>query len=30
MDFKPIVDNPALMDERIFRPGVMGLRTCSA
>jgi propionate CoA-transferase len=26
MDFKPIVRNPRLMDERIFRPEPMGLR----
>ena len=26
MDFKPVVDNPALMDARIFAPAAMGLR----
>lgn len=26
MDFKPIVEDPAIMDEQIFEPGLMGLR----
>lgn len=29
MDFKPIIDNPKLMDARLFQDGPMGLKNKS-